>query len=115
MWIRNGKMHLKNFKDYVLNYNYKVLKHNVAQYNPFKINYGNKIILYTDLNILNLHYNNIKLHLHSALVNQLRRWEKETYLVTKELQEDPESESLNTELQSLEQQVFLKYIVFFDG
>lgn len=43
-------------------------------------------------------------HLRS-LVNQLRRLEKETYLVTKQLQEDPESESLNTELQSLEQQV----------
>jgi len=43
--------------------------------------------------------------LFRALVNQQRRLEKESYLVTKQLQEDPTSESLIAQRESLEQQV----------
>lgn len=40
-----------------------------------------------------------------TLVNQLRRLEKEAYLISKQLQEDPESETLTQKLVELDQQV----------
>lgn len=40
------------------------------------------------------------------LVNQLRRWEKETYSVTKLLQEDGQNEAIKNQLKQLDNQVF---------
>ncbi|CAL8115614.1 unnamed protein product [Orchesella dallaii] len=40
-----------------------------------------------------------------TLVNQLRRLEKESYLISKQIQEDPNNEALNQQVVSLDQQV----------